>query len=111
MKRGNLSKELSALPAAIPKAFSGIEVCEDHPALTKLHIKAKPAFIFDSYEVASEYLKKTDAWCLMPDSLIMKLNLATLSIKGLEAEASIVVMSPKGRAIPAQLLDQLRSIS
>ena len=43
---------LSKLPAALPKAFAGIEVCEEHPALKRHLISLERRFAFDSYTAA-----------------------------------------------------------
>ena len=69
-KQGSSLATLSEFPAALPKAFAGIEVCEEHPAL-KLHsISLERRFAFDSYTAALALVLSSDAWGLLPDCLL-----------------------------------------
>jgi len=102
---------LSELPSASPKAFAGIEICENHPALAKAGIKQNVNFIFDSYEIAAEHLKETDSWCLMPETCIELLGLVALKVPDLKASAAIGVLSPKGRAVDPRVLESLLALA
>lgn len=57
---------LSRFPAAAPKAFQGIEPCETHPLYARLCLTPRIDFVFDSYDVVTEYLTVSDAWSLIP---------------------------------------------
>jgi DNA-binding transcriptional LysR family regulator len=103
-------KEISSYPAASPQAFAGIEVCENHPSLKKAGISSDPALIFDSYEVAANYLKNTDAWCLMPESLIEPLKLKAVKVEKFQAEATMALIHPKSRQPLAVLLEAIGSL-
>ena len=65
-QQSSLAK-LTEFPAALPKAFAGIEVCVEHPAL-KLHsISPERMFAFDSYTAALALVLSSNAWGLLPD--------------------------------------------
>ncbi len=75
---------LSKLPAALPKAFAGIEVCEEHPALKRHLISLERRFAFDSYTAALALVLSSNAWGLLPDILLSNSQsngmLATLKV-------------------------------
>ena len=50
----------------MPNAMQGIKNRETHPVLAAHAIKAEVRFVFDSYDVAVEYLAGSDAWALIP---------------------------------------------
>jgi LysR family cyn operon transcriptional activator len=109
LRGARLIEELSRQACASPKAFSGVEICDNHPSLKALGIAPNVSMIFDSYDVAAAYVKTTDAWCLMPKRLAEIHGLAELKIQGFKAEATIAVIAPKGRTLPPALLGELRS--
>ena len=109
LKGQQLINELSRLSCASPKAFIGIEVCENHPALERAGIKSNVQFIFDSYEVAAHYLKKSSAWCLMPDNLIGDFGLDSLELP-LKANAAISILHPRNQLLPAAIKDALENL-
>ena len=57
---------LSAFPAALPKAFAGVEVCEEHPALRTHSISLSRRFAFDSYSAALALVLSSNAWGYYP---------------------------------------------
>ncbi|MDZ4660233.1 MAG: LysR family transcriptional regulator [Pseudomonadota bacterium] len=105
--RDHIISQLSIYPHASPKAFSGIEICENHPALLKFGIKPKVSLMFDSYDVAISYVKNTDGWCLLPEFLIESAGLETFPNLDLYAQSSIDILTPRGRSLPAPILDEL----
>jgi LysR family transcriptional regulator, cyn operon transcriptional activator len=102
-----LVSELSRYPMLSPKAFVGIEVCDDHPALTRLGISSSKALIFDSYDVAASYLKNSNAWCLMPEKLMNPLSLSVVELKALQASAFISLVHPKNAFLPREIIESL----
>lgn len=70
-KRCRIAK-LADYPAIMPKAFAGIEVCSMHPMLLERGIEPKPSLLFDSYEVATEFLLASDGWSLVPDWVVQE---------------------------------------
>jgi DNA-binding transcriptional LysR family regulator len=111
LKGKQVMAALSKLPSASPKAFAGIEICENHPSLVKAGINQNVKFIFDSYEVAAEYLKSSEAWCLMPATCIEMLGLSALKAEDIKAEAVIGILSPKGRSVDPRILGQLTRLN
>ncbi len=95
--------KLNTYPSATPKAFGGIEVCDNHPEIKKHKIKSETHFIYDSYDVAATFLKSTNAWGLIPEILIPYLGLKSLNFKDWKANTKISVLVPKGRIIPSQI--------
>ncbi len=65
-------KKLSAYPAIMPKAFAGIEVCATHPMIMERGLEPKPSLLFDSYEVATEFLLASDGWSLIPEWVVQE---------------------------------------
>ena len=110
LPRKQWAEEIKNLPNASPKAFSGIEICENHPALRKIGITKSASLIFDSYEVASAYLTTSDAWCLMPEIMAQRLGLESLQIDDLDAAATVSIIGPKGRPISPVLLQALKDV-
>ncbi len=107
MKAGERAGALSKIFCAAPKAFTGIEVCEDHPSLKNAGIVSNPSLIFDSYEVAAEYLKSTDFWALMPEVLLEPLSLAAVRVPKFKALAHLSIIAAKGVFIPEAVLKGL----
>lgn len=91
--------ELSQLNALSPKAFQGIEVCEDHPALRKEKIIVNTKIIYDSYDVAAEIIAMSSYWGLLPKIICERYGLKIISPDGFKAEASITAVIPKHRPL------------
>lgn len=70
-KRNRLAR-LAEYPAIMPKAFAGIEVCSTHPMLLEKGLLPKPSLLFDSYEVATEFLLASDGWSLVPEWVVQE---------------------------------------
>ena len=102
-----LVKDLASFLCASPKAFVGIENCDDHPALLAVGLRPNTSLIFDSYEVAASYLKKSDAWCFMPDFFIDALGLEELKISQLAASAELALLAPRGRILAKSIEEKL----
>lgn len=60
-------KNLSRLPAFLPKAFSGVDVCESHPMFEAYQIVPNAVLLYDSYEVALQAISSSQGWTLAPD--------------------------------------------
>lgn len=90
---------LSKLRCAAPKAFQGIEVCFDHPALKKIGVESNAVFIFDSYDAAAKMVADSDIWALMPECFIRWYGLKILNVPGFIAHTTINVLYPKGRSL------------
>jgi len=58
---------ISQYGAILPKAFSGIEVCEQNPMFKKFNIDINRDCLFDSYEIAEIKLSCSKSWSLFPD--------------------------------------------
>lgn len=98
-KRNDIIKRLSEMRTTAPKAFAGIEVCEDHPSLKKLGIRSQVGLFSDSYEITAEYIKHNNGWTFMPEILIKPLGLQELPLSQLKANASISLITPKDRML------------
>lgn len=103
----DLFNNLSRMTTTAPKAYAGIEVCEDHPALKKLGIKNSIGLISDSYEIAAEYIKQNSGWILIPEIFIHPLGLSALPIKNLNATANLSLIAPKGKSFDSSLINSL----
>lgn len=110
LKGSPLVKSISSFPCVAPKAFAGIEVCENHPELTRLSIPHNPKLIFDSYDVGNEYIKKSDAWCLMPDFYAIQNDLVCLHLPQMKAAAFASLIKPRGRLLPAIIETSLSAL-
>ena len=66
-------KSLSGFPAAIHKASTGVDLCEDHPMFEKFGIEPRTQILWDSDDVAVNLLRCSDAWSLLPD-LVVEFN-------------------------------------
>lgn len=89
LKESEKFKALSQFPAALPKSFQGIDVCERHPMFEKYEIKVRPQFLFDSYGIGLSLVAESDCWSFIPEWLIEE--------KGDEVEA---LKPPSGWAAP-----------
>lgn len=91
--------KLSQWPAALPKAFQGVDNCESHPAFAQFGIEPKIRLAYDSYEVAARHLLSTRSWSLFPD-WIAKLyggKLAAIIPSGWHAPLWLSAVRPKNR--------------
>ncbi|MBY0370984.1 LysR family transcriptional regulator [bacterium] len=69
LKKKNPWAGLSSLPAILPKAFGGIDICEKHPVFLKHGIVPSARFAFDHYGVGSALVARTEGWGFFPDWL------------------------------------------
>ncbi len=109
-KPAALKEWLNEAPCALPKAFQGIDVCEQHPEFKKAGITPRVSFIFDAYEVAAQYLNTSDAWGFVPEPFCEWHDLKDVKLPGWKATTTISAVSPKGRTVPrplAELMTQL----
>jgi DNA-binding transcriptional LysR family regulator len=67
---GNQFKLLNEYAAALPKAFTGVEVCENHPVLAQHGLVPRETFLFDRYEVGFQHIQHGTAWGLVPRFLL-----------------------------------------
>lgn len=63
----DLGKAVSAFPSILPKATSGIDVCEQHPMLKKAGVIPNSTCAFDHYGIACEIARRTDGWVFLPE--------------------------------------------
>jgi DNA-binding transcriptional LysR family regulator len=96
---------LSSLPYAAAKAFLGVEICEAHPVFQKVGIDLKTSFIFDSYEVAAEYLRHSPSWALMPESLIRHYDLEVVEIPNWNESTRACFIAPSKRPLPKAIAE------
>ncbi|MGE3386547.1 MAG: LysR family transcriptional regulator [Bdellovibrionales bacterium] len=101
---------LSRFPCAAPKAFAGIEICENHPELKKFNIQCKEDFVFDSYEAAIARLQTTDSWCLLPELFVRQHSLAYLRPKGWAAKAKVCAIWNAKKNLSGALREFLHSL-
>ncbi len=97
---------LSDLPAVMPKAFQGVDVCERHPMFEKFKIIVKPKCLFDSYEVAMKQVALSSGWGFIPDWLVEENSdeIRALEVpKGWDAPFFITCVWPKGRLMTEAL--------
>ncbi len=111
LKPAALIQWLNDTPCALPKAFHGIDVCEQHPELSFFKITPQLRFVFDAYDVAAAYLGTSDAWALIPEPFCSWHRLATLPLPGWKATTTVAAVSPKGRALPRPLVELCKSLT
>jgi len=101
-------ENLSQYPVLGALAAQGVENCENHPALQKLHITQKMTTLYDSYEVALRALAFNTAWTLLPDfvAYLHKGTVETYIPRGWDAGYQIAAVWPKYR-IRTQALDRI----
>jgi len=108
--RGKASPKLSALPATLPKSFTGIDNCETHPAFVRHGIEPRVDLVYDSYEVAVAKIRASDAWSLLPDWVVRREKLYLIEIEGWEAPYEVAAIWPRSRPLTralSRLLDRL----
>ncbi|MDO8473388.1 MAG: LysR family transcriptional regulator [Dehalococcoidia bacterium] len=101
-------RALSAYPAALPKAFQGIDNCESHPMFAKFGLNPRATLLFDSYDVAAAQVAGSEAWSLMPDWIARacRPSLARFVSKGWRAPSVVTAIWPKSR-LRSRLLGRL----
>lgn len=114
------SKQIEALcelPSVLPKAFSGIEVCMEHPMLKKYGLDQNaPVLLYDNYQVAIRYLTKSDAWSFLPD-LVFKHNRKVKPVQhpaAWKAPYTVSLVRRKGQyssRVELRAMEALQSIS
>lgn len=104
------AKSLSEYPVASPKAFQGIEECENHPVFKELGVALHTDFIFDSYDVAVQKIRSSLNWGLLPARFVESGRLRAVPVSGMEVSARICAIVPKGRALPRFLSDWVKSL-
>ncbi len=95
-----LVRSMAQYPQASPKAFVGIEICEEHPALVKLGVPLKPSFIYDSYDVACSAISTGLYWSLIPELLYNASTFFKMKIPGFKPVTQVCAITPKGRPLP-----------
>lgn len=105
-KPQRLAQRLSEIECASPKAFQGIEVCENYPQLKKFGVRSQVSFIFDSYDVAVSRIQSSESWCLLPSSFIRWNKLESVPLPGWKEETFIAAITPNRRP-PARALREL----
>ncbi len=83
---------LASFSHAAVKALVGVATCEDHPSLRAWGVTADRRFTFDNYDVACEYVRRSDAWVLLPEW--------TFALAGVELSAAAIWASIRRRASP-----------
>ncbi len=67
LKGALVLKRLGEYAAVLPKAFSGIEVCETHEVFKSHGVVPLARFAFNHYGVATSLIQNSDAWGFFPD--------------------------------------------
>ncbi len=98
------NKQLAALAsydAVLPKAFPGIESCEELLSARGLRVSA--AYTTDSYDVALGILRNTDAWAFLPElfASTMKTVTASRAWKTTYTVVACYAREPRARALTA----------
>jgi DNA-binding transcriptional LysR family regulator len=106
-----LIKALSSYPLISPKAFAGIEICEEHPALLKLGIPLSASFVYDSYDTACSVILSGLYWGLVPEMFAKKYALAVLNLPDFDAYTEISAVISKRRALPKAVQRWLKTIT
>lgn len=88
---------IGSYPAALPKSFQGIDNCETHPVFARHGITPKTDLIFDSYLIAVEKVKVSDGWTFLPDWVIRKSGLVSITSEDWSAPVSIAAIWPANR--------------
>ncbi len=99
IEKSKALRALSSYPAALPKAFQGVDNCESHPIFGKFGIVPDIRFIFDNYDVAVEHLLSSRSWALLPCWIVRsnRDKIAWILPKGWEAPVFASALWPKSR--------------
>lgn len=95
-------EKLTDYPAILPKAFQGIDVCENHEMFTKFQIKPNAQVAFDSYGVGSMLVKQGSGWGFFPDWLekLPRFSLKAIDLpKGWQAPYTLNALWLKKRSL------------
>ncbi len=109
-KPAKLKEWLLTSFCALPKAFQGIDVCEQHPELKRHEITPHLSFLYDAYDVGAAFVKESDAWSLIPEPFCEWHQLAALPLPSWKASTAICAVSPKSRPLPRPLVELLASL-
>jgi LysR family cyn operon transcriptional activator len=91
---------LAGHPAALAKAFQGVDNCERHAAFARLGGEPRVALVFDSYEVAVAAATTSDAWTFLPDWIVAReRGLVPVVARGPAAPYEVAMVWPKGRPL------------
>ena len=98
-------------PVAGPRSVGELANDVDCSVLGYMHQPGVFAFCYDSYDLASQYLLKTDAWSFLPDWAIQSTHGVIVAIPGIPVveKYEITAMWPKERGLsrPLRALTQL----
>jgi DNA-binding transcriptional LysR family regulator len=111
LKGIKLVNAFADFPFISPKAFAGIEVCEDHPALLKLGVPMNPTFIYDSYDTACSAILNGFYWGLIPECFVKKYSLTSLDVPNFEAHTHLSAVFSKRRTLPKSIQNWIKTIS
>ena len=98
-KQGSPLEKISDYPAVLPKSYPGIDNCETHPIFDRYGIRPSTSLIFDNYEVALEKIRRSDAWGLIPDWLINRAKLSSITAPDWHAPFNVAGIWPKNRIL------------
>lgn len=98
-------KALSRYPAALSRAFFGMDNCETHPVFEKFGIVPRGTFISDSYETDAAVILATDTWGFFPDWIVKAYpGLKALPVpNGWDAPVRVALLWPKHRPVSKAL--------
>lgn len=104
----NYGKDLTVInryPAALPKAFQGIENCETHPDFKKVGVVPRPHLMYDSYSVAVQAMLYSDMWGLVPESIYRhyEKSLEVVSPKSFAPKVNVSAVWPRNRLVTSTL--------
>jgi|CXWL01.1.fsa_nt_gi DNA-binding transcriptional LysR family regulator len=101
-------RALSDYPAALPKAFQGIDNCESHPMFATFGLNPNATLLFDSYDVAAAQTAGSETWSFMPDWLARTYgpSLTCFVPKKWRAPSVVTAIWPKSR-LRSRLLGRL----
>ncbi len=72
IKKDKRAEALLHFSWAHPRHLPGIASCTTHPIFSQFSKQPKVRYFYDSYDVAVEILTATDAWALLPRSLLSR---------------------------------------
>lgn len=79
------------------KFSKGIENCELHPMIEQAGVRSKTILYYDSYETAIGSVQGSDSWILVPDWIVEKSSLATITSPKLKASYEIAAITTTSR--------------
>ena len=106
LKNEQRIKELSNYNAVLPKAYQGVEVCQNHTMFKQYDVALNVQTLTDSYDISLEMIKSSNAWGFLPDIVIPKSELTILKpTKKWNAPYNISSLYIKKRFIPQFFFD------